>query len=131
MKSQSPDVKLVKQTNLVTVPENKTNDLPQPVNNPYLNNNKQAIADNSNKQEVIKQKEALTNPTVTSESAAPLNIVQASFPENDENLDQPEKKNKLRGIFRKLTRTLEKRANIDATDDGNKLLVAGLSFKLK
>ena len=45
--------------------------------------------------------------------------------------DEPEgKKGKLRGFFRKVTRTFEKRTNIDATDNG-KLLVAGLAINVK
>ena len=49
----------------------------------------------------------------------------------DADFDQPDsKKNKNRGFFRKLARTFEKRTDIDPTDD-NKLLVAGLSIKLK
>lgn len=46
--------------------------------------------------------------------------------------DEPTgKKNKLRGFFRKVTRTFEKRTSIDATDGEDRLLVAGLSIKLK
>jgi hypothetical protein len=41
------------------------------------------------------------------------------------------KKNKLRGFFRKVTRTFEKRTNIKATDeDDDHLLIAGLAIKL-
>lgn len=40
------------------------------------------------------------------------------------------KKNKLRGFFRKITRTFEKRTNIKATDDEDRLLIAGLAIKL-
>jgi hypothetical protein len=41
------------------------------------------------------------------------------------------KKNKLRGFFRKVTRTFEKRTNIKATnDDDDRLLIAGLAIKL-
>ena len=40
------------------------------------------------------------------------------------------KKNKLRGFFRKVTRTFEKRTNIKATDDEDRLLLAGISIKL-
>ncbi len=74
----------------------------------------------------------LSNPAVTFRDAQPLNIIPASYYENDDDVfDQAdEKKNKNRGIFRKIARTFEKRTNIDATDD-NKLLVAGLSIKLK
>ena len=40
------------------------------------------------------------------------------------------KKSKLRGFFRKLTRTFEKTTNIDATDE-DRVLIGGLAFKLK
>jgi hypothetical protein len=50
-------------------------------------------------------------------------IVQASFQSDG-------KKNKLRGFFRKVTRTFEKRTNIDATDDDDRLLVGGLAIRL-
>ena len=50
-------------------------------------------------------------------------IVQASFQSDG-------KKNKLRGFFRKVTRTFEKRTNIDATDDEDRLLVGGLAIRL-
>lgn len=36
----------------------------------------------------------------------------------------------VRGFFRKVTRTLEKRTNIKATDDDDRLLIAGLAIKL-
>ena len=41
------------------------------------------------------------------------------------------KKNKLRGFFRKVTRNFEKRTNIEATDDDDRLLVGGLAIRLK
>jgi len=44
--------------------------------------------------------------------------------------DESGKKNKFRGLFRKVTRTFEKRTNIKATDDEDRLLVAGLAIKL-
>ena len=44
--------------------------------------------------------------------------------------DESGKKNKLRGFFRKVTRTFEKRTNIKATDDEDRLLLAGLAIKL-
>ena len=79
-----------------------------------------------------KQKDALTNSIVTSQNPQSSDIVNASFTNNnDAELDQPnDKKNKSRGLFRKIARTFEKRTNIDPTDD-NKLLVAGLAIRLK
>ena len=75
-----------------------------------------------------------SNTTVTSLSAQPSNIRVASYPSEDISDEEQEpaggKKNKLRGPFRKVTRTFEKRTNIDATDEDGKLLVAGLAIKL-
>jgi hypothetical protein len=58
--------------------------------------------------------------------------VTASTLEPSDLIEQPNgKKNKLRGFFRKVTRTFEKRTNIKATDDDDdRLLIAGLAIKL-
>jgi len=76
-----------------------------------------------------------TKNSVTSLSPQPSNLRAASYTEEDYNADEQEpaggKKNKLRGLFRKVTRTLEKRTNIEATDEDGRLLVAGLAIKLK
>jgi len=113
-----------------------SNNLPVPLNNPNGNKNDagNAIAKNNDiPKEIINPKNIPSNVTVTKQSPSPSNIVQASYPaDNNEGLDQTNgKKNKLRGFFRKVTRTFEKRTNMDATTDDNKLLVAGLSIKLK
>jgi anti-sigma factor RsiW len=110
-----------------------SNNLPQPADNPNVTIDKPADAiAYSSTPDKNKLQNTLSNPAVTSRDAQPLNIIQASYNENDDDVfDQAdEKKNKNRGIFRKIVRTFEKRTNIDATDD-NKLLVAGLSIKLK
>lgn len=110
-----------------------SNHLPQPADNPNIIIDKPADAiAYSSTPDKNKLQNTLSNPAVTSRDAQPLNIIQASYHENDDDIfDQAdEKKNKNRGIFRKIARTFEKRTNIDATDD-NKLLVAGLSIKLK
>jgi len=113
------------------VPPVTNNNLPQPISNPNFSKNdaaNNAIA-NVNIPKEIKKVEALTNPVVTTKSTQPSNYSNASFIEEES--QQNEKKNKLRGFFRKITRTLEKRTNIDATDDDGKLLIAGLAIKLK
>lgn len=105
-----------------------SNNLPVPDENPYikLDQPKNAIAQNNSKESVNPE-----NKNVTNKSASPSDIKQASYNDNDVAFDQPDgKKNKLRGFFRKLTRTFEKRTDIDPTDD-DKLLVAGLAIKLK
>jgi anti-sigma factor RsiW len=109
-----------------------TNDLPVPLNNPNINKNdatNEAIASNNTPKE-NKQPNPLTNPVVTTQNPSSSDIVYASN-NTDADFDQPDsKKNKNRGFFRKLARTFEKRTDIDPTDD-NKLLIAGLSIKLK
>ncbi len=114
----------------VTNNNKQGNNLPQPINNPNVKNDatNNAIA-NNNIPNKPKQTESLTNPVVTTTTTQPSDYTNASFIEEES--QQDDKKNKLRGFFRKLTRTFEKRTNIDATDDDNKLLVAGLSIKLK
>ena len=76
-----------------------------------------------------------TKNSVTSLSPQPSNLRAAAYTEEDYPADEQEpaggKKNKLRGLFRKVTRTLEKRTNIEATDEDGRLLVAGLAIKLK
>ncbi len=109
------------------------NDLPKPLNNPNINKNdaaNNAVANNNLPKEVIKEKDALTNSVVTTQNPSSSDIVNASY-KNDAELEQPnDKKNKTRGLFRKIARTFEKRTSIDPTDD-NKLLVAGLAIRLK
>ncbi|MCG2613905.1 hypothetical protein LZZ85_06415 [Terrimonas sp. NA20] len=57
-------------------------------------------------------------PAVTQEEDQPLDI-----------MNEPGKKNKLRGFFRKITRTFEKTTNIKATDGEDRLLVGGLAIR--
>jgi hypothetical protein len=99
------------------------------VNNPNLINTpgpKDALAMNVKENNI-----PATNAVVTSANPQPSDIIQATYTNNNEPLAETEgKKNKSRGLFRKIARTFEKRTNIDPTDD-NRLLVAGLSFKLK
>ena len=115
--------------------DNPTNNLPQPLNNPNINKNdapNNAVAGVNTSKEIINPKNSSTEVAVTNTTSSPSNIVQASYPEDNADLNQTSgNKNKLRGFFRKVTRTFEKRTNTDATDGDNKLLVAGLSFKMK
>ena len=124
----------VKEEPLVAKMNKPTNDLPLPLNNPNINKNdapNNAIAGNNNIPKENKQTNPLTNPVVTTQNPSSSDIVYASNNNTDADFDQPDsKKNKNRGFFRKLARTFEKRTDIDPTDD-NKLLVAGLSIKLK
>lgn len=122
-------------------PENKRgNNLPKPENNPNVNPVTTDI--NSDFTTKITPSATLTsinklaNATpVTTDPSKSYNTQEdepgeteitpgAEFASNDG------KKNKLRGFFRKITRTFEKRTNIKATDDEDRLLIAGLAIKL-
>jgi hypothetical protein len=57
--------------------------------------------------------------------------VTTANPQPSDFAEQPGKKSKgIRGFLRKVTRTFEKRTNIKATDDDDRLLIAGLSIKM-
>ncbi len=111
-----------------------TNDLPEPTNNPYVNkvveDNPIAMIDPVVKESLTNLKETNSVPTVTPNNYQPLNnvVTAASIEPVDE--EQPGRKNKLRGFFRKVTRTFEKTTNIKATDDEDRLLLGGLAIKL-
>ncbi|MBK8143423.1 MAG: hypothetical protein IPK57_22225 [Chitinophagaceae bacterium] len=110
-----------------------TNNLPKPESNPYVNSDlpRTEIAGNIPKEKNTLHP-SLTNPVVTNRTTSPSDFVQASNTISDEDVnDAGGKKNKLRGLFRKVTRTFEKRTNIDPTDDDNRLLVGGLAIRLK
>jgi hypothetical protein len=124
----------IKNEKAVASNDKPSNNLPQPLNNPVLNKtDANPVAKNDIPKEIINPKNLTANAVVTNQGTSPSNIVQTSYPaDNNEDLDQSSgKKSKLRGFFRKVTRTFEKRTNMDATPDDNKLLVAGLSIKLK
>lgn len=119
-----------------------TNNLPQPLYNPNVitkpdnsveantavtasSDIKEAPQQNANSSVVTttppdtynQQTDAKANPEVTDD------VMYAS--------NNNGKKGKLRGFLRKVTRTFEKRTNISATDDEERLLVGGLAIKLK
>jgi hypothetical protein len=105
-----------------------SNNLPQPENNLLIKKDA-ANMGVANVNTLVKQ--ALTDNAVTSNAAQPSNIIQAGAADDAAFNQAGGKKNKLRGFFRKVTRTFEKRTNIDATDGEDRLLVAGLAFKTK
>jgi hypothetical protein len=110
-----------------------SNNLPEPKNNPYIKENKEldnviAMADPSTKPSLTNTQQKSTIGTVTSE-ADPA-FIQARNTDESVAVTQPGSKNKLRGFFRKLTRTFEKTTNIKATDDEDRLLVGGLAIRL-
>lgn len=108
-----------------------SNNLPQPSYNPNVLNN--TATDNAVAENAVQPKPTPANiikPVVTSANPQPSDIVQASYTDNTALEQADGKKNRNRGIFRKIARTFEKRTSIDPTDD-DRLLVAGLSIKLK
>ncbi len=84
------------------------------------------------KDALTNHKEIYSHPVVTPAMATSLDIQAASFvPADTEDVaTQAGSKNKLRGFFRKLTRSFEKATNIKATDDEDRLLIAGLAIQL-
>jgi hypothetical protein len=114
--------------------QKKTNNLSQPTSNPYVNkvveDNPIAMAEPSVKKSLTNLNETNNTSTVTLNNSDPLdNVRRASLTEPVDE-EQPGRKNKLRGFFRKVTRTFEKNTNIKATDDEDRLLLGGLAIKL-
>jgi hypothetical protein len=72
---------------------------------------------------------------VTIKTPSPLDNTQAGpnkeVPSEDWAAAEPERKNKLRGFFRKTTRLFERTTNISATDGDDRLLIGGLAVRLK
>jgi hypothetical protein len=108
----------------------KTNDLPEPKYNPNVNkgigeDNSIAKADIIMNESLTNYKENIQAPVVTPGNSQSLNnvVTAASVESVDPNDAEPGKKNKLRGFFRKVTRTFEKTTNIKATDDEDRLLL--------
>ena len=115
----------------------KTNDLPEPTYNPNVNksigeDNSIVQADILSDRSLTYSKENIQAPAVTPGNSQSLNnvVTAASLESIDPNDAEPGKKNKLRGFFRKVTRTFEKATNIKATDDEDRLLLGGLAIKL-
>ena len=121
-----------------TIEKKKTNDLPPPTYNPNVNNsiesnNPIAQIDPLEKKSLTNPNENILAPVVTPGNSQSLNnVVTAAAVESIDPTDaeQPGKKNKFRGFFRKVTRTFEKTTNINATDDEDRLLLGGLAIKL-
>jgi hypothetical protein len=117
----------------------KGNNLPEPVYNPNVNNSNEAIlavnpVSSNNNAKGILTKQDVTNNNTSSPNIKPG--IDFAVAKDDPTIGGAEdesggRKNKLRGFFRKVTRTFEKRTNIDPTDNDNRLLVGGLAIKLK
>ncbi len=117
--------------------DNKSNNLPQPVYNPNVITTQNDVAVTpvpvNNNPKGILTKTDVTNTTGSSPDIKPGIDFAVARPDEQypETEGQNGKKNKLRGFFRKVTRTFEKRTNIDPTDQDNRLLVGGLAIRLK
>ncbi len=128
---------VIKTEELAVVPEKKkSNDLPEPVYNPNVINNiaKEnpiAMVEPTTKTPLTNSKETSPVVAVTPATTGALYTSNTSAETFDPVEDgQNGKKNKLRGFFRKITRTFEKNTNIKATDDEDRLLLAGLAIKI-
>lgn len=113
---------------VAVVEDGNKNNLPESVYNPRMNGKieENVIAKfTPDNEPLTKLKETDATFAVTPNRPSTLdNTVEV---EGD---NQSDKKNKLRGFFRKITRTIEKTTNIKATDDDDRLLIAGLAIKL-
>jgi hypothetical protein len=129
----------VKQEEPLIVDYNKKdNGLPEPTKaNPYVKDENEsadaaAIADHN--ESLTNQKENTGNTSVTSRSSDTYIIQEKTSVNPDVKYASTNngngQKGGLRGFFRKVTRTFEKRTNIKATDDDDRLLIAGLAIKL-
>ncbi|MBK6937073.1 MAG: hypothetical protein IPH18_09470 [Chitinophagaceae bacterium] len=104
----------------------KDNNLPKPAYNPNVIKEENNIIAKTDAPK-INDNNILTGTPVTETTVQPSDFVQASYPAEDNN----GKKNKLRGFLRKVTRTFEKRTNIDPTNDDGKIYVANFSIRTK
>jgi hypothetical protein len=79
----------------------------------------------------LNENNSVRNVTSGQITAYNLAVNKTTQPDNEiVDADQPEKKSKLRGLLRKITRTIEKTTNLKTTDDENRLLVAGFAVQL-
>ncbi|MEI9908502.1 MAG: hypothetical protein WDO71_01835 [Bacteroidota bacterium] len=117
------------------------NNLPRPENNPNIITGEEltntiAQANPSKNPSLTNSKANQGDNNVTTKPDDTYNKQEKALGDQQENPDaifasNDGKKNKLRGFFRKVTRTFEKRTNIKATDDDDdRLLIAGLAIKL-
>ena len=105
-----------------------TNNLPVPEYTADRQRNLDAVTDVINNE---KSQTSTNKPefAVTTGFTKPyINTVATGYSDETES---DESKSKLRGLLRKATRFFERRTNIDATDDDDRLLIGGLAVKLK
>jgi hypothetical protein len=126
----------------VSKEDKPTNNLPQPLYNPNVNtkpgNSVDANVANIAPVDTKELQQQIPNNSVVTTTPTDTYNKQTDAKANPEVTDDVMyasnnngKKGKLRGFLRKVTRTFEKRTNISATDDEERLLVGGLAIKLK
>ena len=126
-----PVIKEEKTEQLAIIKQN--NNLPEPRYNPNVREDrekKDLIANNTDKSSSLtgSQQNIVDQPVTTNTTPT---LIQASNTDEGVAVNEPNgNKNKLRGFFRKLTRTFEKNTNIKATDEQDRLLVGGLAIRL-
>ena len=137
-KTKQHNIALPKQEEKL-IAENKVtsqqNNLPDPKHDPNVNKDTEkeqiAMADLPKQEALTSITDNKPNEVVTPDNTSTLNDGKMAVRiEPDYGTDDSGKKNKLRGFFRKVTRTFEKRTNIKATDDEDRLLLAGIAIKL-
>jgi hypothetical protein len=126
-KKNDKTTKIVKESN----EEDNPNNLPDGSRNPNMDGSvitrATLVADNG----LTIPQEKNSPPLVT--SGTPQSFIQANntlTTDEEVAINEPEKKTKFRGLLRTLTRTFEKTTNIKATDEEDRLLVAGLAIRL-
>ena len=108
-----------------------SNNLPQPYDDPNTRTGRTTTG-SIDPLTTIERPDGQTRPNA--------DVINASYPVTKSDINPSDytdgaqssgNKNKLRGFFRKVTRTFEKKTNINATDDQERLLVGGLAIRLK
>lgn len=117
----------------VVINKNENNNLPSGDKNPYINGMNNAAVENGIVE--IKPLNTTGNNTIVPQVK---NNNQPAFASNSQHVfdevvevEEPEnKKNKLRGFLRKVTRNFQKQTSIDMTNGDDQLLVAGFALKM-
>ena len=123
-KKGQPDVK--KEEPVIV--QSKEKQSPGDVSNPEHDSK---VTGNDNHREAIAEANLPSKETLTpSDKILDNGVVTAAVVETSDITEQSSGNKGLRGFLRKVTRTIEKRTNIKATDDDDRLLVAGLAIKL-
>ncbi|MEO5562591.1 MAG: hypothetical protein ABIR18_04130 [Chitinophagaceae bacterium] len=116
---------------LARVEKNKNN-LPERTRNPNMNGSTEKNDAMAVKNPALTNKKQINSGSlVTSVAPQPFIQTKNTLPsDEDVVMNESEKKTKFRGLLRKITRTFEKATNIKATDEDDRLLVAGLAIRL-